>query len=181
MTTNLSNPYAPPRANLESAPCDSEAAVVRRAHLNHEASIKAVGTLYLLGAAGLIIVAISGAAWQKSLSLPLALLFATLLAGLGGLQLWVGFGLRKLRPWTKIPAGIMSGLGLVSFPIGTLINGYILYLLFSKKGRMVLSEPYQEIIAATPDIKYKTSILVWILLALVVALAAFVLVKTWLK
>jgi hypothetical protein len=57
-------------------------------------------------------------------------------------------------------------------PIGTLINAYILYLVFSRKGRTILSEDYQQVIAATPHIKYKTSIIVWIFLGLLVALLA---------
>ena len=57
-------------------------------------------------------------------------------------------------------------LGLLSFPVGTIINGYILYLLFSKKGERVFSADYQAIVDATPHIKYKTSIIVWIFLVL---------------
>jgi ABC-type multidrug transport system permease subunit len=58
---------------------------------------------------------------------------------------------------------------MLGFPIGTLINAYILYLFLSKKGRTVFSPGYQEVIAATPDVKYKTSIVVWIFIALVLA------------
>jgi hypothetical protein len=93
---------------------------------------------------------------------------ALFLLTVGGLQLWVGLGLRKLRPWTRIAAGILSGIGLIAFPLGTLINGYILYLLFSKKGSTVFSADYQRVIADTPHIKYRTSILVWIVLGLLV-------------
>jgi hypothetical protein len=72
-----------------------------------------------------------------------------------------------LRKWARIPTGILSGLGLLGFPLGTLINGYILYLIFSQKGKTVFSEEYQAVIEQTPHIKYRTSILVWILLGLV--------------
>ncbi|MGE3820841.1 MAG: hypothetical protein AB7I30_15615, partial [Isosphaeraceae bacterium] len=50
------NPYAPPEATLEPAPPSgapgdlAEAVAIRRKHLNHEASIRAVGSLHLLGA-----------------------------------------------------------------------------------------------------------------------------------
>ena len=64
----------------------------------------------------------------------------------------------------------MSVVGLIGFPIGTLISGYILYLLWGKKGRVIFSPEYQAVIAATPHVKYKTSIVVWILLGLVVVL-----------
>ena len=68
----------------------------------------------------------------------------------------------------KIPATIFSAIGLLSVPIGTLINGYILYLIYSAKGNMVFSEEYRKVIAATPNIKYKTSIIIWIFLGIVV-------------
>ena len=79
--------------------------------------------------------------------------------------------MRALRPWGRIVGCVLSGLGLLGFPIGTAINAYILYLFLSKKGRTVFAPEYQAVIAATPDVKYRTSILVWIFLALLVALA----------
>ena len=90
--------------------------------------------------------------------------------GLAALQIWAGIGLRRLSPWARIPSGILSGFGLLGFPIGTLINGYILYLLFSKKGTTVFSEEYKRAIAQTPHIKYRTSLVVWILLGLLLLL-----------
>ena len=53
--------------------------------------------------------------------------------------------------------------------MGTLIGFYMLYLLLSKKGTMVFSPEYKEIIAQTPHMKYKTSPVVWIALGLIVA------------
>jgi hypothetical protein len=47
---------------------------------------------------------------------------------------------------------VLSGIGLLGFPIGTLINGYILYLFLSKKGRTVFAPEYQEVIEATPHV-----------------------------
>jgi hypothetical protein len=89
---------------------------------------------------------------------------------LSAVQLWTANGLRRLQHWARIPSGILSGFGLLGFPIGTLINGYILYLLFSEKGKMVFSPAYQEVIRQTPQIKYKTSIVVWIFLGLILLL-----------
>ena len=40
----------------------------------------------------------------------------------------------------------------------------------------MFSEEYQAVIAQTPHIKYRTSIIVWILLGLVVALVVFAIV-----
>ena len=95
----------------------------------------------------------------------------------GILQLFAGWGVRGLRRWGRILGCILSALGLLGFPIGTLINAYILYLFLSKKGRTIFAPEYQDVIAATPDVKYRTSIVVWIVLGLLVILvaAAFVL------
>src|SRR4030095_8127226 len=87
-------------------------------------------------------------------------------------QLWVGTGLRRLRRWARIPTGILSGIGLLGFPIGTIINGYILYLIFSQKGKVVFSDEYRAVIEQTPHIKYRTSIVVWIVLGLLLLLIA---------
>ena len=87
--------------------------------------------------------------------------------------IFVGRGFRRLKRWVRIPATILSGLGLLGFPLGTLINGYILYLVWSQKGKMVLSSEYQGVIAATPEVKYKTSPLVIVLLALLIGLIVF--------
>ena len=56
-------------------------------------------------------------------------------------------------------------------------NPYILYLIFGKKGQMIFSPGYQEIVAETPDIKYKTSKVVWIVLLLLILLVAGII--TW--
>jgi hypothetical protein len=61
-------------------------------------------------------------------------------------------------------------LGLCAVPVGTLINGYILYLVASEKGATVMTEQYRQIVEQTPHIIYKTSAIVWFLLALVIML-----------
>jgi hypothetical protein len=61
---------------------------------------------------------------------------------------------------------VFGAIGLLGFPVGTLIAGYLLYLLWSEKGNVVFSPRYQRVMQATPHIKYKTSIIVWIFLGL---------------
>ncbi len=166
------NPYAPPLSPVLPPPlhAPSDAKTIRREHLNTESNLKAVGILYILGGFILTIsllfsiAALSGAAPEEGISS----LGITITAGIGALgifQLCVGFGLRKLRPWARIPMIIVACLGLLAFPVGTLINGFILAISLGKKGRFVFTPEYQQIIAATPHIKRKTSIVVWILLA----------------
>jgi hypothetical protein len=172
--SDIQNPYAAPKANIEHAEIGGEAEMIRKEHINTEASIQAVGRLYLLGcffallgfAGTLIAMALSREAGGLISFLPSA---AVMLCG-GILYGITGFGLRKLKPWARIVATIVSVIGLIGFPIGTLISGYILYLLWSKKGRTVFTPGYQDVITATPYIKYKTSLLVWIILGILILL-----------
>lgn len=79
-------------------------------------------------------------------------------------------GLRGLQSSARVVAIIFSVIGLLGIPIGTLINGYFLYLLLGQKGTYVFSEEYARVRAATPHIKYKTSIWVLVVVALLVLL-----------
>lgn len=150
------------------AGADSER--IRQDHIKHEASVKSVGFLYFLTAGFLILASVGGLVAPGN---DAGVLVAAFFLGLAGVQIWVGVGLRRLKPWARIPTGILSGIGLLGFPLGTLINGYILYLVFSEKGKTVFSEDYQRVIQETPHIRYKTSIIVWILLGLLLLLIGF--------
>jgi hypothetical protein len=165
--SNAASPYAPPAARVDdvSAGPDSEAEAIRRAHISHEASIKSVGILYYLGG-----VLTTGGGLFAMLGAQADPLMAFILVAVGAGGLFAGYGVRALRRWGRIVGCILSGLGLLGFPVGTLINGYILYLFLSKRGRTIFAPEYQDIIAATPQVKYRTSIVVWIFLALVIAL-----------
>lgn len=144
---------------------------LRKTHIKHEASVKSIGILYYLGAIAVFVAGIAAAIPGATKATgPEAIFVAVFLFVLSAVQILVGTGLRRLRRWARIPTGILAGVGLLGFPIGTLINGYILYLVFSKKGAMVFSDEYQAAIAQTPHIKYRTSKLVWILLGLVLLL-----------
>jgi hypothetical protein len=161
---------------LREGATNSTSEQIRQEHIKHEASVKSIGTLYFLGSAFLLLMSLvglvglvseSGRSRDATGSAVGGVMFV-LFFGIGVVQIVTGFGLRRLRPWARIPAGILSGLGLLAFPVGTLINGYILYLLFSQKGAMVFSEGYQRIIEETPHVKYRTPVLVWVLLILIV-------------
>ena len=52
MSTNTFNPYAAPAAPVADVGANAEAEAIRRAHISHEASVKAVGLLYYLGGVG---------------------------------------------------------------------------------------------------------------------------------
>lgn len=98
----------------------------------------------------------------------------------------IGYGLRALQPWARWVIIILSGFSLCSQVLqlagAAIINpamapfiiifsmiplsivGYIFYLVASSKGKTVCSREYKEIIRLTPYVKYKTSLLVKILL-----------------
>jgi len=139
---------------------------IRNENIRHEASIRSVGTLYYLGALILIGLAVSGLLTEDDRTWMLKIFTAAFLIGFAVLQVFVGTGLLKLRHWAIVPAAILSAFGLLGFPLGTVINAYILYLIFSKKGRVVFSPGYRTIIAQTPEIKFRTSGVIWMLLVL---------------
>jgi hypothetical protein len=160
-------------------PVNAQAEQVRREHLKHEASIRAVGMLYvllatilslsgLLGAIGLFFSSSAGAANPAGGQVRIAAASASISLGLAAVLFVVGFGLRRLNPSARIAAAVLSGIGLLGFPVGTLINGYILWLLLSRKGKRVFSDEYRRIRAETPHIRYRTPVWPWVLVALLI-------------
>lgn len=160
------NPYAPPAARVEDVQGnDTQVEAIRREHLKHEASVRSVGSLYMLSSLLVVLAGVSMLAVMvpaTSAAYRAGVMSAYLL--LAVLFFATGFSLRKLKPWTRMTAALFSALGLLAIPIGTIINGYILYLLLSAKGKRIFAPDYAGIVAATPHIKYRTSLLVWILL-----------------
>jgi hypothetical protein len=155
----------------EEAPLENDqAAAIRRAHIAHEATLRSVGLLYYLGAVFLLLLGIitlvqgvpeeATGTLSEPLSAALALGGALLLAG-------TGRALRVLRPWARVPVMSLSVLGLFYFPMGTLICGYILFMVLSRKGQVVFSQAYQQVIKATPEIDYQTPWIAWVLFILI--------------
>ena len=171
------NPFAPPEESIWVTENDDRpAAEIRKKHLSHEASVQSIGVLYLLGS---VVLVLAAAVWllgprPRGGNAPDAFSFvvAAALLVVGIAQGFLAVGLRRLRRWARIPVGFFSALGLLAFPLGTLINAYILYLIFSAKGTMIFSDEYKEIIRQTPEMKYRTSIVVWIFLGLLLLLFA---------
>lgn len=168
---DVANPYSAPTAVVADADTDAEAESVRRTHIATETSLRAVGLLYFLGALG------AGFAGFASLHAEAPLGIAAVGLGAATAMAAVGYGLRALKPWVRIPAILLAALGLLGFPIGTLINGYVLYLLLCAKGRFVFTPDYAQIRNVTPHVRYRSSLLVRILfVVLLVGLAAAILI-----
>ncbi len=165
----------------------------RRAYLHHEASIRSVGLVNLVGAGILTLFILFGVVSMvavffvagtrvANMASVVSLGFTAIYVALAALMFWLGRGLRRLNPSVRIPSAVMAGIGLIGFPIGTLINAYILWLLLSAKGRMVFSEEYRRVVAETPHIRYRTAWWVWLLLALLVAgFVAFLTIGLWFR
>lgn len=61
-----------------------------------------------------------------------ALLFLALYAG-------TGYGLLKVQKWARVAAIVLSVLALCSFPIGTAMGGYVLYLMFREENKQAFA------------------------------------------
>lgn len=149
------NPYAPPQSQRVLDESSPEA--VRRAHLRHESEIKGLGLLYgLFGVLMLIPLLLSLGAGMLRRDFSSGIMYLLIVTS----ALALAFGLRRLAPWARVPvaflsflAGVMSILSIV----GPLVNGYILWLMLSAKGRKVMSPEYQLIVDMTPEVKHRTS------------------------
>lgn len=160
------NPYAAPQSKTLQASNQDE--VIRQEHIYTEATIKSVGMLYYLGTFILLIFALisfTTSSIEVTLRGPL---LGTVILVLAVGQGVTAYGLRRLQNWARIPTIIFSCIGLLVFPLGTLINVYILTKVLGKQGRFVMTPEYQRIIAATPHVKRKSSILALLLLALLI-------------
>jgi hypothetical protein len=176
-TLGPADAYRPPAANLEfAARTAPDAVAIRQAHIGHERQLKSVGLLFGLAAVtmalALLAIVIPGHAGVPGNERQMAgvvggsLLIGLLVLAAGALA----YGYRSLSPWVKYVGTPISVLGLLAIPVGTLIHGYILYLLWCEKGRRVLSNDYAAIIRATPQVRYKRTVGDWIALALLVLL-----------
>jgi hypothetical protein len=167
------NPYAPPAAPIEfHSQASAEAESVRKEHLRTERSIKVAGTLFVLGALVMAAVALGRMTNTGGDSSLLAVALVVLL--LGVFQGAVGIGLVRLQSWARIPGIFICCLGLLAFPIGTIINLVILVSLAGKKAGRVMSADYHEIIAQTPHLKPRASKAAIILLIILLVILALI-------
>ncbi len=160
------NPYAAPQSQVLQA--TSLDVLTREEHIKTEASIKSIGLLYYLATLVLIAVGASFLTSGKGSSLSLLPGGLCLLISIGAGV--TGYGLRRLRKWARIPTIILSSIaviyGLINLSGGIIIHIFILVKMLGKQGQFVMTPEYQEIIAATPHVKNKTSIVVKVLLVL---------------
>ncbi|MEM9411900.1 MAG: hypothetical protein AAGA30_12345 [Planctomycetota bacterium] len=163
METEEFNPYAAPQTTEVAADeLGSDAEQLRRYCLSHETSIKSISLLYYLGGGFVLFSLMFGG---------MGVITSLFFMAIAVFQLSVAYGLRRLHRLARIGGTILSVFSLLSIPIGTIIGGYMLYLLWSKKGQIVFSDRYWQVIRETPHIRYKTPlvirILVWMLVSII--------------
>lgn len=174
------NPYAAPQS--EVLQIDTEDEVIRRKHIETEAALKSVGFLYYFGAFFMIFAGVMGLRGIPLQGMegasPVVVGAILLILGVG--QGIAAYGIRRLKSWSRIPTAIFATIGLLGFPIGTLISIYVLVKLSSAQGKFVMTPEYHRIMAATPHVKRKSGILklfvivllIIIVIGIVVALLA---------
>lgn len=159
----LDDLYRSPDANLDepSSPSieQSEAEDFRVAHKSREYTIRFVGSLYLvLGFACLY------AAWVVHRVVEyvpdeefLREFMTWFFAGYGSALVLSGIGLRVLARWGQVGSIVVSVVGLANYPVGTVINGLVLWLMIGERGRTVFSRRYRDVIARTRHLDYRMS------------------------
>jgi hypothetical protein len=195
------NPYQPPKARLEETLLDlshdlGEAEAIRRKYLSHEASVKSIGSLHFLSVVYILVafvaIALSNQLFGGGVGSIRFLAVLVYFLGLLALNLAMGIGLRGLKPWARWtevlltilsicaslifagrPAAVRGGEAAGVIVFFTIIPAYILYLLLSKKGAVVFSPEYREIIDRTRYIKYRSS---WLLKGCLIALLLFMVI-----
>jgi hypothetical protein len=163
------NPYQAPGETTDPDFAGAPAELIRREHLSHEASIRLIGSLYLIigsvvsiPSVGLLIRIFGTGQPQQNMAIGAWWLIAA-----GVFALVLGFATHRLNRGARAICAFFSAAGMLFvIPFGAIINGCIIYLLYSKKGKMVFPEDYKQVIRDTPHVRYQTSIVVWIFLLL---------------
>jgi hypothetical protein len=197
------NPFEAPRAEIGRRANllgdETEAELIRRANLSHEASVKSIGSLYYLGAILQlinVILLLVGGGRQNQVpgvtpetvqTMPAMQVVVSVFSM--ALQFALGYGLTHLQTWARWTVFAFTILGLIMIPVisiglfalnpivagvfllvGESILGYIVYLLVSAKAGIVFSHEYKVVIEKTPHIKHKTSVILKIFLGLLLFL-----------
>lgn len=200
------NPFASPQVEVMTAEVvgeeNADAQRIRREHIGREASIKSIGLLYYimtvifaLGCVSSAFMSIGAAdPFQTFIMLALSGAYALFALLLG----WLGWGLRRFKKPARIAAIILTALGAVYFlAVGVFvmtpfyygalpaflfwftIHGSFLYVLCSRKATTIFSPEYLEIIRQTPYVKYKTSLVTWIALGILLLLFGLISLALW--
>lgn len=165
----------PPHEELQETPRATTR--VRQEHLHHESRVRASALFFFVIGVGIVAISLIGLQSDMSAGPHMTgkLMPTKVLLVMGTVSVlcgWVGWALRRLDRRVLVPGTLLASLFLLFLPIGTGLGIYILWLLHSRKGRVVLSAEYAQVRAATPHIVYRTGKIDWIILFAVLALLA---------
>lgn len=109
----------------------SAASVTRK----RPAAITILAVLDIIGGilcliAGIVVIGIHLAKESHQMDLFTAVFLGAFLGILGVVHLMIGVGLLRLKSWARMAQIVVSCVGLLNFPMGTIINGLILFYLF---------------------------------------------------
>lgn len=165
------NPYEAPQPEDSASPPDhivGSSEEIRSMHLKHEAAVRSIGLFYYVCGGIVMILPIAIIAEDIARGLTSndwgAVAF---LCGIALLPIAAATGLRRLMPWGRRTGIVLGAIGLLVFPLGTIVGAYIIYLLMRSKNTSIFSREYREIVAMTPQMKPKTSLFIWLLFAIV--------------
>jgi hypothetical protein len=147
---------------------------IRKEFFDYESSLKTVAILFYIGALSLCFIGIANTlnifGWGKT-----GYIIAVICYVLTVINIWIGNGLCNLNLRVRIPCLIFAIIGFLFPPFGTYINAKILKILFSAKAKVVFSASYKEIIALTPNIKYKLPAIPWFLIGFILIVVCVIL------
>jgi hypothetical protein len=164
-TNNMTfNPHEASLANKKSNINDINYEQIRSKYIKHEASVKSISVILYSASILSCTIGISQLQSQSQLYIYFFIAAIALIV--------VGILVKKLHVAGRFLAVIsLISLWFLISKFILIILLYLIYLLFSKRGNMVFSEYYKEVIEATPQYSCKTSI--FLILGLPVPLLAF--------
>jgi len=150
----------------EGVVVNHDASAKRQEYLKHEKSVRTVTLLFFLGGGMAVCVGISRIVATTMLTQGVGSVNGAIILLLGLCHVVVWFGLRRFQAGARIPAIVLSCVGLLGFPIATLFSIYNLTKLLQQKTKVILSDEYRTAIEQTPHIKCRASRGVWSVLFL---------------
>lgn len=175
----MSDPYAPPSAAARTEPVDvQDAAAQRSAHLEYEAALLALGWWnyaiaglqlgfgLMCAMMALMLMAVDpppDEAFSPATMAVIMAVFAVVSLSFGALSAYSAWGARSFSPEARVPGLINAGIQVTFFPFGLIPGVAGLYLLLLPTSGAVLSYHYQDVRAATPELRARWHPLFWAL------------------
>jgi hypothetical protein len=151
----VENPYASPQIDTSQTAdigSDDEWVSLRRRFLTHETWTRRAGAFYLMCGIFSAVLALMFITDSPDRGFFPSTKVAAVFAAIAVAFIYAGWALWSLRGRVRFLVGILSGFGLLLSPLGTIVNGFILYLVFSAAGRYILSPDYAAVVRQTPQL-----------------------------